>query len=94
MIKPTIPNTLAIIPARGGSKGLPRKNVKPLGGIPLIAHTIQAAKKSHIKRVIVSTDDDEIAEIARDWGAEVPFKRPPEFSTDDSTSLSVLLHTL
>ncbi len=87
-------NTLAIIPARGGSKGLPRKNVRLLGGIPLIAHTIQAALKSRIERVIVSTDDEEIAEISREWGAEVPFLRPPEYSTDQSTSLSVLLHAL
>ncbi|MBN2327132.1 MAG: acylneuraminate cytidylyltransferase family protein [Candidatus Omnitrophica bacterium] len=89
-----LPNSLAIIPARGGSKGLPRKNVRPLGGIPLIAHTIRAALNSCIERVVVSTDDDEIAEASRQWGAEVPFQRPPEFSGDQATSLSVLLHAL
>lgn len=88
------PNSVAIIPARGGSKGLPRKNVRPLGGIPLIAHTIRAAMNSCVERVIVTTDDEEIAEVSRAWGAEVPFKRPPEFSSDRATSLSVLLHAL
>lgn len=86
--------SLAIIPARGGSKGLPRKNVRLLGGIPLIAHTIRAALNSHVERVIVTTDDDEIADVAREWGAEVPFKRPPELSNDQATSLSVLIHAL
>ncbi len=87
-------NTLGIIPARGGSKGLPRKNVRLLGGIPLIAHTIRAAKQSHLEHVVVTTDDQEIAETSRQWGAEVPFLRPPEYSQDESSSLSVLLHTL
>ncbi|HPO08224.1 MAG TPA: acylneuraminate cytidylyltransferase family protein [bacterium] len=86
--------TLGIIPARGGSKGLPRKNVRDLGGKPLIVHTIEAAKESRIDRVILTTDDDEIAEIGRKWGAEVPFKRPPEFATDTVASLLVLLHAL
>ncbi|HQH71164.1 MAG TPA: acylneuraminate cytidylyltransferase family protein [bacterium] len=90
----TIPHTLAIIPARGGSKGLPRKNVRPLGGIPLIAHTIRAALRSRVERVIVSTDDDEIMAVAREWGADTPFRRPPAFSGDTATSLSVLLHAL
>ncbi len=89
-----VSNSIAIIPARGGSKGLPRKNVRSLGGIPLIAHTIRAAVESRIERVIVSTDDDEIAEVSRDWGAEIPFRRPAEYSQDSSTSLSVLLHAL
>jgi len=89
-----IPHTLAIIPARGGSKGLPRKNVRLLGGIPLIAHTIRAAMESRVERVIVSTDDDEIAAVSHEWGAETPFKRPPEYAGDASTSLSVLLHAL
>lgn len=87
-------HSLAIIPARGGSKGLPRKNVRPLGGIPLIAHTIRAALGSGVERVVVTTDDDEIAQVSQEWGAEVPFKRPPEFSGDRATSLSVLLHAL
>ncbi|MDX9752640.1 MAG: acylneuraminate cytidylyltransferase family protein [bacterium] len=95
MIKPTpIAHTLAIIPARGGSKGLPRKNVRLLGGIPLIAYTIRAALHSRVERVIVSTDDEEIASVARQAGAEVPFLRPADYSTDQATSLSVLLHAL
>lgn len=94
MKKITLANTLAIIPARGGSKGLPRKNIRLLGGKPLIAYTIHAALNSRIERVIVSTDDPEIAEISRQWGAEVPFLRPPEISGDKATSLSVLLHAL
>ncbi|MFB3788632.1 MAG: cytidylyltransferase domain-containing protein [bacterium] len=94
MNESAIPHTLGIIPARGGSKGLPRKNVRPLGGIPLIAHTIRAALRSRIERVIVSTDDEEILAVARDWGADVPFRRPPAYSGDTATSLSVLLHAL
>jgi len=94
MTEKAIPHTLAIIPARGGSKGLPRKNVRLLGGIPLIAHTIRAALRSRIERVVVSTDDEEIAKIAKGWGAEVPFLRPLEYAGDSSTSLSVLLHAL
>ncbi len=94
MTESSFPNSLAIIPARGGSKGLPRKNVRLLGGIPLIAHTIRAATQSGVDRVIVTTDDEEITEISRSWGAEVPFMRPPEYSSDQATSLSVLLHAL
>jgi len=72
-----IPRVLAIIPARGGSKGLPRKNVLPVGGKPLLAWTIEAALKSKcISRVVLSSDDDEIIEVARAYGCEVPFKRP------------------
>ena len=89
-----IANTLGIIPARGGSKGLPRKNVRLLGDLPLIAHTIRAACESRMERVMVSTDDEEIAQVAAEWGAEVPFRRPPEYSHDSATSLSVLLHAL
>ncbi|MEW6235627.1 MAG: acylneuraminate cytidylyltransferase family protein [Candidatus Omnitrophota bacterium] len=94
MTEKAIPHTLAVIPARGGSKGLPRKNVRLLGGIPLIAHTIRAALRSRIERVVISTDDEEIAKIAKGWGAEVPFLRPLEYAGDSATSLSVLLHTL
>ena len=86
---------LAIIPARGGSKSLPRKNIRLLHGIPLIAYSIAAglqAKK--VNRVIVSTDDKEIAEIARKWGAEVPFMRPSEIAQDDTTDLPVFQHAL
>lgn len=76
---------VAIIPARGGSKGVPRKNIRPLAGKPLIAYAIETARASRlIDRVIVSTDDAEIAEIARRHGAEVPFMRPAELAQDDS----------
>ncbi|MCB0620321.1 MAG: acylneuraminate cytidylyltransferase family protein, partial [Saprospiraceae bacterium] len=67
---------VGIVPARGGSKSIPRKNVKLLGGIPLIAYSIEAGLRSkYLDRVIVSTDDPEIAAVAREWGAEVPFMR-------------------
>jgi N-acylneuraminate cytidylyltransferase len=86
---------LALIPARGGSKGLPRKNVLPLGGKPLIAHSIETALAATlVTRTIVSTDDDEIAETARAHGAEVPFMRPAELAQDDSTDLEVFRHAL
>jgi CMP-N,N'-diacetyllegionaminic acid synthase len=86
---------LALIPARGGSKGLPRKNVLPLAGKPLIAHTIATALESEtITRTIVSTDDDEIAEAGRAHGAELPFMRPAELAADDSLDLEVFQHAL
>jgi CMP-N,N'-diacetyllegionaminic acid synthase len=85
---------LGIIPARGGSKVVPRKNVRLLGGKPLLSYMIEAALKSKINRTIVSTEDKEIAAIAREWGAEVPFIRPKELATDTASSLSVLLHAL
>lgn len=86
---------LAIIQARGGSKGIPKKNIKILAGKPLIAWTIEEAKKSKLlTRLIVSTDDEEIAQIAKQYGAEVPFMRPAEFAQDLSTSLDVNLHAL
>ena len=82
---------LAVIPARGGSKGIPRKNIKDFAGFPLIAYSIAAAKQSSlVTRVIVSTDDEEIAEIARQWGAETPFLRPEEFSRDNTLDLSLI----
>jgi CMP-N,N'-diacetyllegionaminic acid synthase len=82
-----------VIPARGGSKGVPRKNVRIFAGKPLIAHTIEAARLARsLDRVIVSTDDDEIAEIARAHGAEVPFMRPRELAGDDIPTLPVLQH--
>jgi len=85
---------LAIIPARGGSKGIPRKNILPLGGKPLIAHSIDAARGSHfVSRVVVSTDDAEIAEVARRHDAEVVI-RPPELASDTASSEAALLHTL
>ncbi len=87
-------NCLAIIPARGGSKGIPRKNVLPLAGKPLIAYNIQAARQARlITRVVVSTDDDEIAEVSRRFGAEV-VRRPAEISGDTASSELALLHTL
>ena len=83
----------AIIPARGGSKGIPRKNIKLLGRYPLIAYSIAACQMSkNIDRVIVSTEDEEIASIARQYGAEVPFMRPQEYSTDTSTDVDFLKH--
>lgn len=86
---------IAIITARGGSKGLPRKNVLPFCGKPLIAHTIEAALRSEvISRVVVSTDDEEIAERSLDFGAEVPFMRPEYLSTDTATSRDAVLHAL
>jgi CMP-N,N'-diacetyllegionaminic acid synthase len=86
---------IAIITARGGSKGLPRKNVLPFCGKPLIAHTIEAAKSSSaIDRIIVSTDDEEIAEVSQEFGAEVPFMRPVELATDTASSREVILHAL
>ena len=85
----------AIIPARGGSKGVIKKNIKLLGGYPLIAYSIAIAKQcSHINKIIVSTDCEEIASISKKYGAEVPFLRPKEISTDSSTDLEFMLHTI
>lgn len=76
-------SVLAIIPARGGSKGIPRKNIADLAGKPLIAYSIEAALRAkRVTRVVVSTDDEEIAAVARDWGAETPFLRSPETGSD------------
>ena len=86
---------LAIIPARGGSKGIPRKNIRNFAGHPLIAYSIAAALQSRrITRVIVSTDDPEIAEVARAYGAEVPFLRPAELAQDSTLDLPVFQHAL
>lgn len=86
---------VAIIPARGNSKSVPRKNIKPLAGKPLLAYTIEEAKKcAEIDRLIVSTEDEEIARLAKDWGAEVPFLRPRELSEDAVTDLPVFQHSL
>lgn len=88
-------NIIGIIPARGGSKGIPRKNIRLLAGKPLIAWTIEEAKKSnYINRLIVSTDDPEIAEVARSYGAEVPFFRPAEISQDLSKDIEWLKHAI
>lgn len=87
---------LAIIPARGGSKGVPRKNIRPVGGKPLIAYTIQSALavKSHLYRLIVSTDDPEIAEVAVKYGAEVPFMRPEDLGGDRVPMVPVMQHAV
>ena len=88
-------NILAVITARGGSKGIPRKNLALLAGKPLIAWTIEAALGSRAKpRVIVSTDDEDIARVSQAWGAEVPFMRPPEMARDDSPHVPVVLHAV
>lgn len=86
---------LAFIPARGGSKGIPHKNITPLAGKPLIQYTIDAAKQSrYIDYVLVSTDDEEIAAVARRCGAEVPFLRPPELAADTAKTIDAVLHAI
>ncbi|MEA3272792.1 MAG: acylneuraminate cytidylyltransferase family protein [Patescibacteria group bacterium] len=86
---------LAVIMARGGSKGLPGKNIKPMLGKPLIAYIIEEAKKSkYIERVILSTDDDAIAGVGKQYGTEVLFKRPAELASDTATELPVVQHAL
>jgi YrbI family 3-deoxy-D-manno-octulosonate 8-phosphate phosphatase len=86
---------LAIIQARGGSKGIPRKNLRLLGAHPLVAYSIANAKAAQlVTRVIVSTDDDEIAEACKQYGAEVPFMRPPALATDEATDLPLFEHAL
>lgn len=86
---------LAVIPARGGSKGVPRKNIKMLAGKPLIAWTIEAAKKSKlIDKCIVSTEDEEIRSVAEAWGGEVPFLRPAELAQDDTPGIAPVLHAI
>jgi N-acylneuraminate cytidylyltransferase len=86
---------LAVIPARGGSKGVPGKNIHPVGGHPLIAWTVMAANASrYIDHVILSSDDDAIMETARAAGCEVPFRRPAALATDEATSVDVVLDAL
>jgi N-acylneuraminate cytidylyltransferase len=85
--------TIAVIPARGGSKGIPRKNIRPLGGRPLIAYTIEAALGSRLTRVVVSTEDAEISEISSKLGAEV-VARPAELAQDETATLPVLQHAV
>ncbi|MEK4023911.1 acylneuraminate cytidylyltransferase family protein [Sporosarcina sp. FSL W7-1283] len=86
---------LAVIPARGGSKGIPRKNLYEIQGKPLIAYAIEAAKESsYIDRIIVSTDDNEIAQVSIKYGAEIPFMRPSELATDEAKTLDSLLCVL
>ena len=86
---------IAVIPARGGSKGLPRKNIKPLLEKPLIVWSIDAARKSrHIDALVVSTEDEEIAAVARTYGVEVPYLRPAALATDTAATIDVLRHVL
>lgn len=86
---------IAIIPARGGSKGLPGKNIKPLNGKPLIAYAVEAALKAkHIDRVIISTDDEEIARVAVQYGAELPFMRPAELASDTALAVDNYIYTI
>jgi len=93
MVKQT--EVLALIPARGGSKSIPRKNIRVFAGFPLIAYSIAAARASElVTRVIVSTDDDEISEVARRFGAEVPFLRPAAHAQDATPDLPVFEHAL
>lgn len=83
----------AIIPARGGSKGIPKKNLIDIGGHPLVAYSIKAAQLCQkIDRIIVSTDDEEIARVSLKYGAEIPFMRPAEYATDSSSDLGFLKH--
>ncbi|WP_078555812.1 cytidylyltransferase domain-containing protein [Bacillus alkalicellulosilyticus] len=86
---------LGIIPARGGSKGIPRKNIKDLGGKPLLAWTIEEAKKSkYIDKLILSSEDEEIISIAKKWGCDVPFKRPNELAEDNTPGSEPVVHAL
>lgn len=85
---------LGLITARGGSKGIPHKNVKPLAGKPLIGWTIEAARQSRLSRVVVTTDDNEIAQVSRRYSAEVPFRRPAELARDDSPHFAAVEHAL
>ena len=86
---------LAVIPARGGSKGLPGKNIRDLAGMPLVAWTIEAAQASRcIDRLILSSDDDEIVQVARRWGCDVPFVRGEDLATDEATTVDVVLDSL
>ncbi len=89
------PEVLAVIPARGGSKGIPRKNIRDFAGYPLIAYSVAAATHSDfVTRTVVSTDDPEIAEVAREFGAETPFMRPAELAEDGTLDLPVFEHAL
>lgn len=86
---------IALVPARGGSRSIPRKNVRPLGGRPLIEWVLRSiAASGSVERTIVSTDDEEIAEVAAAAGAEVPFRRPAELAGDDSATIDVVAHAL
>ncbi|MGE5340728.1 MAG: cytidylyltransferase domain-containing protein [Candidatus Omnitrophota bacterium] len=89
------PQVMGFIPARAGSKRVANKNIKLLGGKPLIAYTIEAARQAkHVTRIVVSTDSEEIAQVARTYGAEVPFLRPESISQSDSTEMQFFEHML
>ncbi len=89
------PEIIALVPARGGSKSIPGKNIKPLGGMPLLAYSIAAGLQAQlVQRVLVSTDSGEIADVARAWGAEVPFLRPTDLAEDSTTDFPVFEHAL
>ena len=85
---------LGIIPARSGSTGVKHKNVRDLGGKPLMSYTIEAAKRSGLSRVILSTDSQDYAEVGKKYGVDVPFLRPPEFASVNATAMSVIHHAL
>lgn len=86
---------IAVVQARGGSKAIPRKNLRPLGGHPLVAHSIASGRAARcVTRVILSTDDPEIAAIGRRYGAEVPFLRPATLATDDATDFPLFVHVI
>ena len=86
---------LCVIPARGGSKRIPRKNIRVFAGKPMIAYAIQAAQKSGLfSRIVVSTDDEEVTKISREIGAEVPFLRPNELSDDHTPTVPVIAHAI
>ncbi len=85
---------LGVIPARGGSKGVKKKNIKPLNGKPLIAYTIEIAAASNLSHVIVTTDSEEIAEVSKKHGAKVPFIRPAHLATDSAKAIPVIQHAL
>lgn len=88
-------NFLAIIPARGGSKGIPNKNIVNVEGMPLIQYTIEAAQKcNNLNKLLLSTDDKKIAEIGKNFGVEVPFMRPTKLAQDDTPAIDVILHAL
>jgi len=86
---------LGLVPARGGSKGIPRKNIRPLAGRPLLAYTAEAARRAtRLGRAVLSTDDEEIARVGRACGLDVPFLRPAQLAGDDAPTLGVVQHAL
>jgi CMP-N,N'-diacetyllegionaminic acid synthase len=95
MQTPVVGEVMVLIPARGGSKSIPRKNIVPVLGKPLIVHTIEHAKACHhVSRIVISTDDAEIADIARSCGGEVPFLRPRDLAADESLDVEYHLHAI